>query len=294
MLVTCAENTLLSTIIVKMIERTSGAVQRTSGAVLCGIYTVFTLSTIWVGRWLPETKNQLQIHSGTFAVGESFTSKIEYYLMDVVSMTGWRGICHCPLFDSVASTVEVAIYTFSNILAGITVAFFSTVHLVAALFSWSANMQSLSMRLHSLCAAIFYSTSSCVAKSAGVAGPAGAWAASFCRSCAGTTASIGAPLLYVLAASVTTALAYKLLAFLLCTRGLQKFCARSTIRTWTILIVLVCAPGVCAGDAESSKMPMFNGTKLGYAMWYITWGAWVAMKAPDLCGLFDGTDERSA
>ena len=34
MLVTCAENTLLSTIIVKMIERTSGAA-------LCGIYTVF-------------------------------------------------------------------------------------------------------------------------------------------------------------------------------------------------------------------------------------------------------------
>ena len=150
------------------------------------------------------------------------------------------------------------------------------------------------MRLHSLCAAIFYSTSSCVAKSAGVAGPTGAWAASFCRSCAGTTVSIGAPLLYVLAASVITALAYIFLAFLLCTHGLQKFCARSTVRTWTILIFLVCAPGVCAGDAESSKMPMFNGTKLGYAMWYITWGAWVAMKAPDLCGLFDGTDERSA
>ena len=94
--------------------------------------------------------------------------------MDVVSMTGWRGICHCPLFDSVASTVEVAIYAFSNMPRMITVAFFATVHLFAALFSWSANMQPLSMRLHSLCAAIFYSTASCVAKSAGVAGPAGA------------------------------------------------------------------------------------------------------------------------
>ena len=285
MLVTCAENTLLSTIIVKMIERTSGAV-------LCGIYTVFTLLTIWDGRWLPSTKNQLQVHSGTVAFGEPFTSTIEY-LMDVVSMTGWRGICHCPLFDSVASTVEVAYYSFSDMPRMTLFAIFATVHSFVALFYGSANMQPISMRLHNLCAAIFYSTPPCVAKTAGAAGPIRAVRAANCYlSCA--AASIGASLLYVLAASVITALAYIFLAFLLCTHGLQKFCARSTVRTWTILVVLACAPGVSAGDAESSKMPMFNGTKLGYAMWYITWGAWVAMKAPDLCGLFDGTDNRTA
>ena len=121
------------------------------------------------------------------------------------------------------------------------------------------------MRLHNFCAAIFYSTPPCVAKTAGAAGPIRAVRAANCYlSCA--AASIGASLLYVLAASVITALAYIFLAFLLCTHGLQKFCARSTVRTWTILVVLACAPGVSAGDAESSKMPMFNGTKLGYAM----------------------------
>ena len=232
--VTCAENTLLSTIIVKMIERTSGAVQRTSGAVLCGIYTVFTLLTIWVRRWLPSTKNQLQVHSGTVAFGEPFTSTIEY-LMDVVSMTGWRGICHGPLFDSVASTVEVAVCASSNNMAVgplHTFAIFATVHLFAALFSGSANMQPISMRLHNLCAAIFYSASPCVAETAGAAGPIRAVRAANCYLwCANTAAIIGASLLCVLAASVTTALAYIFLAFLLCTHGLQKFCARSTIRT---------------------------------------------------------------
>ena len=119
----------------------------TSGAVLCGIYTVFTLSTIWVGRWLPETKNQLQIQSGTliqsgtFAVGESFTSKIEYYLMDVVSMTGWRGICHCPLFDSVASNVEVAYYSFSDMPRMTLFAIFATVHTFTRLWHCFMGLQ---------------------------------------------------------------------------------------------------------------------------------------------------------
>ena len=133
MLVTCAENTLLSTIIVKMIERTSGAV-------LCGIYTVFTLSTIWVGRWLPSTKNQLQVQSGTVAFGEPFTSTIEY-LMDVVSMTGWRGICHCPLFDSVASTVEVAYYSFSDMPRMTLFAIFATVHTFTRLWHCFMGLQ---------------------------------------------------------------------------------------------------------------------------------------------------------
>ena len=67
-------------IIIKMINCTSGAV-------LCGIYKVFTLSTIEVVTWLLLTGNQLQVQSVTVAIGESFTSKIEY-LVDVVSMTG--------------------------------------------------------------------------------------------------------------------------------------------------------------------------------------------------------------
>ena len=212
----------------------------TSGAVLCGIYTVFTLLTIWVRRWLPSTKNQLQVHSGTVAFGEPFTSTIEY-LMDVVSMTGWRGICHCPLFDSVASTVEVAVYYFSNIPRMTLFAIFATVHSFVALFSGSANMQPISMRLHNFCAAIFYSTPPCVAKTAGAAGPIRAVRAANCYlSCA--AASIGASLLYVLAASVITALAY-------------IFFGISLVHSWftEILCAVDCthmddshSPGVCA------------------------------------------------